>query len=186
MGKSKAFLSAVIVLCSICLMLSLILSITYLATKERIEENQQKKEEEERKDLLPLADRFIEPVDVHLEEGVIELWQAENEEGWVVTCQATGFQSTISVMTGIDSLGKITGVKIKDISEETPGIVKRLLQNTYLNQYKGASGITTVKESVNPKTISAVSGATYSSEAIFSCVNLALMQIQNIINGSEL
>ena len=185
MAVKKGPVSSVIVLCSICLIVSILMSLTFLATHDRIEENALKSAEALRKELLPAGDTFTLVTDKTKVEGVSEVYSAENGAGWVVTSSAKGYRGMITVMTGIGSDGKITKVKVTDISEETPGIATGLTQNQYLNQYVGAASISTSKGRANTNFIDTVSGASYSSEAVFSCVSLALMQVQEL-GGSEL
>ena len=185
MAVKKGPVSSVIVLCSICLIASFLMSLCYLATNERIEENALKSREAIRKELLPAGDAFSLITDRQKVQGVSEIYAAGNGEGWVITSSAAGRSGNVTVMTGIGADGKITKVKIVDLGDETPGNKARLTQNSYLSQYVGASSISTSKGRANAKYIEGVSGASAGSEAVFSCVSLALMQIQEL-GGSEL
>ncbi|MBQ3577716.1 MAG: FMN-binding protein [Firmicutes bacterium] len=175
-------LSSIVVLCSICLVVSLLMTLCYQATEEHIESNRERRLQAMMLELLPDADAF-EQVAANLEEGVSSVWKASNGAGWIVTSSANGYQGRITVMTGIRSSGKISKIRITDIGDENPGIAGRVNQSSYLNQYSGASGISSTGARAGANHIEAVSGATYSSSAVFSCVSLALMQIQEMEGG---
>ncbi len=182
MADKKSPLSAVIVICSICLVASLLLTLTYQASEENVRANSLKQEQALMTELLPEGDSFSQ-VGMNLMEGVSGVWKADNGAGWIVASSANGHQGEISVMTGISASGKISGVRVTDIGGENPGIAGRLSKGSYLEQYKGASGITSLAPRSGLRYIEAVSGATQSSAAVFSCVSLALMQIQEMESG---
>ncbi|MBR0140063.1 MAG: FMN-binding protein [Firmicutes bacterium] len=182
MAKSKSPLSSAAVLCSIVLVACMLMTLCYQATAERIEENRLRKEQAAMLDLLPEADSFA-PLPANLVEGVSEIYEAANKAGWVVISSANGYRGKITVMTAIDASGEISGVKILDISEEDAGIAARVNQNSYLSQYAGAKSISSSAARSGAKRIDAVSGATSSSAAVFSCVSLALMQVHETEGG---
>lgn len=181
MTTIKNAASSILVTCSLCLVAVLLITLCYQATEERIADNGLRKEEALRLALLPDADGFTLAED--LEEpvqGVLSVYTADNKTGWVVTARAKGYQGWVTVMTGIDKNGRITNVRVTDVSEESAGIGTKLTRQDYLDQYKGASSISSYKGRPNAAYIEAVSGATYTSEAVFSCVSLSFMQVQEL------
>lgn len=109
--------------------------------------------------------------------GVVAVTPIENENaveavkadgvGIVVVAQHVGYneQSPVQVMVGISEEGKITGIKVVSCNE-TEGIGSKVTEESYLNGWVGkASG----------ESVSAISGATMSSNAVKRCVEKAFM-----------
>ena len=125
-----------------------------------------------RKRCLPLANNY---------QKVLEVYEADNKAGYVITAQDKGFGGKMTVMVGVNDLGEITGVKVT-AHGETPGLGTKAMTVDYLAQYQGEVAVTRTNESDKTQ-IDAVTGATVSSNAIFRAVEASLAQFEKIGGG---
>lgn len=183
----KEYIAPVVVLVAICLVVTGLLAFVNSITAPIIEENSIKAANEARAELLPAADTFT-AFDGELavvEEGKIfatECYIADNGSGMVVTVKTKSFGGLLTEMIGLDSKGKITGVKVT-AHGDTPGLGTKAHDAGYLQQYVGLTEATdvTAKGDAN---VTHVSGATISSNAVHAGVYAALEQ-QKIVGGAK-
>ncbi len=168
------FIPAIVLVC-ICLVVSLALAATYNVSNPTILANQKKSADEARLEVLPDGDSFTE-YDGKLTGGVDECYIADNKSGMAVTSEYKGFGGAVKVMVGVDSDGKITGVKVTEHSE-TPGLGTKAMTADYLKQYKGVAeaGAGHIRDDA---AIDAVTGATITSNAVYCSVGEALAQFK--------
>ena len=172
MSKFNEYGKPIVVLTLICLIVTAALAFTYDFTKPIIEAINLQKANETRAAVLPAGTSFTQS-DAALEEGVIEVYVADNGAGMVVTSAAKGFGGNITVMTGIDANGKVTGVSVTGHGE-TPGLGTKAMTAEYLANYVG------LEEAVLGTTIDGVTGATKSSRGICNAVAMALAQYEKM------
>ena len=155
-----------LVLTIICAVTTAALAFTYNFTKPYIEKAAASAADSARIELLPEGDSFTQITDENVTgiEGLVEAYQADNGAGYVFTTVAKGYGGDMFVMTGISSEGKITNVKLMD-NNETPGLGSRVGEAAHTSQFVG-------KDSTLDGVV-AVSGATISSTAFKSAVNIA-------------
>ncbi len=127
-----------------------------------------------RKVVLPDAKTFGDAVE---KDGVsyVEGKSSDGETvGYVFTTSAKGYGGTISIMTGLDADGKITGLQILSI-DETPGLGMNAKKDSWLSQFTGKSGtLSVVKgDSSSDDQIQAITSATITSNAVTEAVNQA-------------
>ena len=92
----------------------------------------------------------------------------KGEGGYVIETVTAGYVGDITMMVGVSSEGKITGVVVRNM-EETYGLGSNALQDIdFLSQFLNTSGDAAVGENVD-----AMTGATVSSKAIARGVNSA-------------
>lgn len=164
-----------VVLVVICLVATALLAGTYQVTAPVIAQVQAEQAAAARAEVLPGATAF-EQVDASLQDGVIEVYKAtDGAEGVVITSAFKGFGGDVTVMTGIDLNGEITGVKVTDAANETPGLGTKATVPEHLNKFVGNTAITNVDGGEGTR-VDGVSGATYTSNAVFNSVNAALAQ----------
>ena len=175
----KNMMKPTIVLLVICLVAAAALAGTYQFTKPMIDAINERMAAEARMTVLPTADGF-EPVDTELQDGVIEVYKATNGAGVVVTSGFKGFGGLVTVMTGFDADGVITGVTVTDASDETPGLGSKATLPSYTDQFVGATAIQFNDASGDGTRIDGVSGATYTSTAVFTAVNAAIAQFAEL------
>ncbi len=181
--KNNNTFAPIVVLVAICLVITAALAATYGVTKPIIDANTKKTADEARMELLPAADSFTEyegdlavsdPDKVFVEECYI----ADNGSGMVVTVSTKSFGGALTEMIGIDSEGKITGVKVT-AHADTPGLGTKAHDAGYLEQYKGLSELTSTSAK-DDSSITHVTGATISSNAVHYGVYCALEQYKEV------
>lgn len=123
------------------------------------------------------ADEYI-PFEGTLPEHVTALYEAKSggaAAGWVVQTVTNGSQGPITMVTGVDPDGAVTGVSVIKHSE-TPNIgTKVVADQSVLDRFAGMSheeGEITLNAGSNR--FDGVSGATYSSRGVAAGVNAAL------------
>ena len=159
----KEFIGPAAVLTVICLVISAALVLTYDTTKPIIEAARAAEADKARTEVLSGGDKF-EKVSVSGVEGLVEAYKATNGAGYVITTFAKGYGGPLNVMTGIKADGTIDNVKLMD-NNETPGLGSRTGEADYTSQYKN--------KDYNLDGVTAISGATISSTAFKSAVQIA-------------
>ena len=162
-----------VVLLIICLVVSGALAFTYQLTAPQIEKINKENADAARLVVLPDADSFT-AVEGDLPDGVTEYYVADNGSGVVVTTQNKSFGGLITVMTGFDADGTITGVKVTAHSD-TPGLGTKAQDPEYLKKnYVGKTSTDNADSIKKDSTVQAVTGATVSSNGIYGAVNKAI------------
>ena len=94
-----------------------------------------------------------------------------------------GYGGDVVVMTGVDTEGKITKVKVTEM-EETPGLGAKC-QTDWIDQYTGLTENIVVSKNGsagnNPNKIDAISGATITSRAVTKAVNNSVSAAMTVI-----
>jgi electron transport complex protein RnfG len=154
-------------------------------TKPIIETNTKAAQDATRSEVLPSAEAKFTQYDGDIItdfEGdgvkVTEVYVAENKSGIVCTCTSKSFGGDLTIMVGIDSEGKITGVKVTDHAD-TPGLGTKDFEADYLKQYNGLDKMneTSVKDDGQ---INYISGASVSGSAVHYGVFAALKQFETM------
>lgn len=163
-----------VVLLIICLVVSGALAFTYQLTAPQIEKINKENADAARLIVLPEADSFT-AVEGDLPEGIAEYYVADNGAGAVATALNKSFGGTITVMVGFDPEGTITGVKVTNHAD-TPGLGTKAHDEVYLTkQYVGRISTDNSPEGIKKDTqVSAVTGATVSSNGVYGAVNFAI------------
>ncbi len=101
--------------------------------------------------------------------------------GYCIETSANGYENRVHIVVGIDLQGAVTGVEILSI-KETPGYGDRIDDYEFLSRFNGKnSELTVVRgEADDDNEISAVSGATVSSNAIKEGVNHAIAAVSQL------
>lgn len=92
--------------------------------------------------------------------------------GYAVVEKASGYQSPIIMMVGIDLQGNILNSIVVD-QQETPTFFKRLIDNSFFDQFLGRNII----DGFSDKTVQAVAHATISSNAVTKAINLGTFYV---------
>ena len=112
-------------LVSIAIGMTLLLSLVYAVTKGNIEKEQEKAVMRGLSVALPgySIDKNVKKL------NDFDYWTGtkENENGYIVKTESSGYSSTISLLAGIDISGKIIGIYILS-QAETPGLGARLTE----------------------------------------------------------
>jgi len=152
------------------------LSITYIYTKPKIEEQKLLEINKALLEVLPEASKFEDKRGI--ENGkefqyYIGL-KAKKKIGAVIPVSSKGYGGPIDMMVGISNDGKVTGVKIINLSE-TPGLGLNATEPSFLNQFKGKSLEDKLKAKLD---IQAITGATITSQAVANGVREALEKFE--------
>lgn len=181
-AERREMIVPTLVLFTICLVITAALAITYQVTKPIIEEINIKNANLARGEVMAQAEGAFSQVDMDLNDGVVELYKADNNTGYVLTSLDKGFGGTMTIMVGLEDDGSITGVKVTAHSE-TPGLGTKAMTVDYLSQYNGEISVTRSNETDKTQ-IDAVTGATVTSDAVFRAVEKSLEQFKQI-GGSK-
>ena len=144
----------VVVLFTICLVVSGLLAVTNNITAPIIAENALKAEQAALLELLPDATSFTEVEGVEME-NVNKVYSSDNNVGYVVTSAAKGYGGDIEWMTAFDAEGTIVGAKVLSQSE-TAGLGAKVEEDWFQAQFKGHN------DELKPDNIDMISGATIS------------------------
>ena len=175
----KEILIPSVTLFLICLVATLLLSLTNSVTEDKISEVEKLQAEKARQLVLPDAQTFEEvpgPEDAEIMLGRDAFGEAA---GYTVTTMDKSYGGDIKVMTGLDTGGHVTGVEILKI-DDTPGLGMNAKKDDFRNQYKGRpAGNLAVSKTASGDEIQAITGATKTSNAVTRCVNAAYDAVFN-------
>ena len=180
---AKSILKPTFVLFVICVVVSAALAGTNMLTEKRIEQLEAENAEASRMIVLPTAEAFESQDD-----GAYYTGTAGGEVvGYVCETGASGYGGTVSVMTGIDAEGNITGVVILS-HDETPGLGANAEKPEFLDQYLQPApegGLSVIKYQTPAEgQIEAMTGATVTSTAVTNAVNQAIEQYYAVKGGA--
>ncbi len=175
----------------ICLVATFLLALVNSITVDKIAEQTALSEASARVAVLPEAKEFKE-VDMDGDK-VTDYYEGVDANGATIGYvfntigEAKGYGGDVAVTVGVDTEGKITGIKPGDISNETPGLGQNAGKEWFQKQFIGESGdITVVKsdkaaqEDTTDGKINALTSATITSKAVTSSVNVALDMYEEI------
>lgn len=165
-----------------------VLALTNSVTTDKILENAEKTKIETRMMVCPTAESFSEDKTVTIDSQQYSYNEALSQTGeiigYVFTASDKGYGGMVTVMTGMDIDGKITGVQTVEINE-TAGLGMNAKKESFRNQYKDKTGPFTVsKDATTDTQIKALSGATITSDAVTNAVNKTV-EIYNVVKGGD-
>ena len=108
----------VVVLVAICFVTTLLLALTNSVSEPIIIRNAAITATENRKELLPDADDFTQlELDSYASSSdnkasVTEVYKANNDTGYVMTCMTKSFGGDLTMMVGLDAAGAVTGITL--------------------------------------------------------------------------
>ncbi len=175
-------LKPVMVLCAICMVAALLLGVTNELTAPIIAANSSNAEKQSMQELIAQADDFvaIELTTEQLENADTAYTAVQGEEtvGYIVTTSSKGYGGDVPLVVAFDAEGALNGISIGD-NGETPGIGDRIYDEAYLSQFIG------ITVQLPETEYDGLSGATYSSGAVYESVNKALSVILAITGEEE-
>jgi electron transport complex protein RnfG len=155
-------------------LVTLILALGNHLTKDKIAAADEKAKQDAMKLVVSDADDFKENDDYFI------AYKGDEIIGYIFTTTTKGYGGDVSVMTGIDIDGKVTGVSILSESE-TAGLGKKANDKSFTDQYSGLEkGIEVTKDSVKGNEIKAITGATITSKAVTKAVNEAIDRFEEV------
>ena len=175
MGMFKEFAMPPLVLTVIAAVVTGALVATESVTTPIIEQQAAAAADAARAVVLPSADSFTQVTVDEMPEGGVDIYEANNGTGYVVTAQAKGYGGMLKVMVGIDSNGLISGTEVLE-NNETQGLGSKVSEHAFMDQYIG-------KDSTL-EGIETISGTTISSNAFSKAVQNAY-QVYGVAAGVE-
>ncbi|MDD4680254.1 MAG: RnfABCDGE type electron transport complex subunit G [Clostridia bacterium] len=149
------------------------LALTQMITEEPIRIQAERASNEARAVVLESADEFAElDVSEKTYPNIMEAHEGRmgnNITGYTFKTVSRGYGGDVIVIVGIDEGGNLSGVRIVQQSE-TPGLGARVGEPGFYEQYRGISA----ENQIEGSALSAVSGATVSSNAVTNAVNYAI------------
>ena len=106
--------------------------------------------------------------------------------GYVFVTSSKGYGGDVQVMTGITADGNVSGVVILD-QNETPGLganTRYLRVRSQFQQPVPENGFTVTKSTAGEGEISAMTGATITTNAVTNAVNDAVKQYNQVKEGA--
>lgn len=177
----------------ITIVAALFMGITNLATKGPIKEQQIKAADEAKRTALPQAEEFSE-VGIIAESagnGLAEITEinagnsGNNIVGYIFNVKSKGFGGDMEIIVGINIDDKIESIQIGEHGE-TPGLGAKMKEDSFMDQYSGKdvnAPITVNKSSAGDQEIQAITGATITSDAVTSGVNLASKYYEEVLKN---
>lgn len=120
--------------------------------------------------LLPGSTTFTEEAYSGEDKTIQSVHKAEN--GFVIQTKTAGYAGDITMLIGVSTEGKVTGLRILDMSETYGLGWTALTDSDFLIQFLNTSGEAEVGTSVD-----AITGATVTSKAITRSVNAAVAYV---------
>ena len=101
-----------------------------------------------------------------------------------IECVVKGYKNGFDIMVGVKD-GKVEGVAIVSVGEETPGLGTKTNDAAWLGNFKGISGTAEIVKTAPSadNQVQAVTSATYSSKGVATAVNTALEAYKNFAGG---
>jgi len=177
---AKYFAKLTLVLFVITVVVAALLGAVNAVTENKIIEANKAKTVNALKVVMPTASSFEEIGYKGKDTLVTELYVAKSgntSSGYVVKVSPSGYGGEISMVVGVSTTGKITGVSIISMSE-TSGLGTNASKDSFLNQYTGVSDTQSVKKDGGK--IDALTGATITSRAVTKGVNSALEAVKTL------
>lgn len=184
MKKMKDYLVPTVTLFVICLIATLLLGVTNSVTAPIIADLAVETEKKSRQVVFADAASFGEAEIADDGTSVVTaLDEAGNIIGHVVVNTAKGYGGDISVMTGVDKDGKVTGINILSHSE-TAGLGAKAAEQSFRDRFVGLiEGISVSKDKAGDNSVDAITGATITSRAVVESVNAAIQAAGGADNG---
>lgn len=171
------------VLVAICFIVTALIALTHAATKNAIAAQHEKDAQVSRQTVLPAADSFVPSSRAS---GCYLGRKGGKNVGWVFTTKSASYGGDITVITGINTDGKVTGVVLSS-TNDTPGLGLNAQKAEFRDQYLQAvpqGGFTVIQGGGAGKgQINAMTGATVTSKAVTKAVNEAIAEYQKVKGG---
>lgn len=190
MKNLKEIIHPTAVLTLIILVVSGLLVLTYNATKVEQEGDLSANAISAAQTLFPNSESFptldLETLD--LDEQITNIVIPDGDDAIGVEITTKGYAKGLVFLVAMDTEGTITGIQIVE-SSETPGLGTQIEAPEFMDQFTGKNTgpFTDVKSAPQSETeIQVIAGATVSSKAAISSMNLALEMFEPIKEAAGL
>jgi len=175
-----------VVLMAITAIVAGLLGFIHAQTKPIIDQHETEKRQVALEAIFPQADQFVDAKEQTSNEfaysdanvdSVYLVYEDNEIIGYCVNVHAIGYSSTpIEMIVGSDLLNKVTAIQVVNHSE-TPGIGETVISSNeeFFNQFEGLSRPIEFSNQVT-----AVSGATFTSDGIKNGINAALTAVDEV------
>jgi len=188
----------VIALTLIAALAGLALSGVFSVTKDAIDAQELAKKTEAYKAVCADADSFAaaeeaaetikagEGKTTRVNEAYIAKDKAGNTIGYALNISSKGFGGDVTLALGLTKEGQITGISFTELNE-TAGLGMKAAEPAFRDQFAGKSGqLTLVKGAASgEQEISAITGASVTSNAVISAVNAGLDLYETVLKGGN-
>ena len=185
---AKETIKIAVILTLICAIITALLAYTNGLTAAKIAENAALAKSVACTEVLS-ADEYLPLEDERFADYDVYLAVADGDvSGAVITTASKGYGGEVSVMTGIDMQGRITGVKVLSHGE-TPGLGANAAKDSFLSQFITPADDDRPESFAVTKdggTIDAVTAATRSSRAVSNAVNEAVSIFEELLAAEAL
>ena len=199
-GEGLRIPKPVIALALIAAIAGVALSGVFSMTKDTIEEQEALQQAMAYKEVCPEATSFAfsekaqevlgeEGADVegaHINLCYVGKNDAGEDVGYALSVTSKGFGGDVVMALGLNPEGAVTGLTFTSISE-TAGLGMKATEPAFRDQFTGKSGqLTLVKgEAGGDAEISAITGASVTSNAVISGVNAAMKFYEDVLKGGN-
>ena len=136
---------------------------------------------------LAVAMEVVLPADEYTDveytggDAQVDFIKKAGDKGYVVQCTVAGSQGTITMITGVDTTGAVTGISVLDHGE-TPGLgaiagAVGEKGDAFRSQFAGLTSAAVTKDGGS---VEALTGATVTSRAVCTGVNAALEAVKAV------
>ena len=195
----------VIALTLIAALAGVALSGVFSVTKDTIEEQELLKQAASYKEVCPEAENFgiLEEANAKIAEKAGADWSADypsarinevfecqdaagNPAGYALSVSAKGFGGDVTMALGIREDGTVSGIAFTELNE-TAGLGMKANEPEFKAQFPGKSGkLNLVKGAAQGDSdISAITGATVTSTAVYNAVNAGLDFYETVLKGGN-
>lgn len=174
----KNYFKSVITITLITVSAAIMLALSYNATKDKIAYQERQEVLTALKSVLPFHNNEPDK-DVIIKDGVkIFVGKKDTEiTGYAVNViETSGYGEAISVLTGVDVKGAVTGVAVIYHSE-TPGLGDKIIDKSFLDSFTGKKREDKIAVIKDGGDIEQFSGATISPRAVAKAVQNSLEAI---------
>lgn len=125
--------------------------------------------------ILPGSTDFTEETHTGHDELIRGVYKSES--GFVIETTTYGYAGDITMLIGVSSAGRVTGLVIREL-HETAGLgANALTGHAFLSQFLNGNGDFVVGTTDDSGNIDAITGATVTSKAVARCVNSAVAYV---------
>ena len=173
MKNGKYILRLTVTLLLITAVVAGLLGFVNYLTEDKIAAGQREKAKNAMQEVLPAENYELLEASA---EGINAVYRAD-DLGYVVDVTVNGFGGAINMMVGVDAEGRVAGVSIVSHSE-TASLGANCTREDFRSQFSGAEGTLAVTK--DGGSVEALTGATVTSRAVTSGVNLAVEFVKGV------
>ncbi|MFA7673887.1 MAG: FMN-binding protein [Clostridia bacterium] len=169
--KKKDF-APIISLFLICVCVTGLVSLTYVATKDTISKRALDDATKAMNIVLPGSTGFTDITEEVIEKNVDVPATVNSvyvsDKGYVFTLTTSGYGGDILVYVGVNNEGSVVNIQL-GANEETPSLGKKAKEAFFTDQFAGLTGEDVIKDEIDH-----ISGASYTTNAVIEAVESAL------------